>query len=95
MTEDEVNIVCKSWLETNGYKYKGILNAKPKLKAETNGYGQVPVPTNGNSQVLIDHQGVNDKNRSIIWIEAKGSGVGMSQLLEGFTRVCYACYKNA
>lgn len=91
MTENEVNIVSKQWLENNGYKYKGILNAKPKGNYDI-GYGQVPVPTDSNSQILIDHQGVNDKDKSIIWIEAKGSDVGMSQLLEGFIRVAYACY---
>jgi hypothetical protein len=91
MLEDEVNLVCKKWLEANNYKYKGILNTRPNSKANVNGYGQVPIP-DGYKQVLIDHCGINDKERNLIWIEAKGSDVGMSQLLEGFIRMAYACY---
>ena len=63
MTEDEVNIKCKEWLIFHGYKYHGVLNV---------GMGQVPVP-DGNRQVLLDHQGFNDKNKQLVWIEAKGS----------------------
>ena len=91
MTEDEVNIVCKKWLINNGYNYKGVLNVKPQLNANINGYGQVPVP-DGNNQVLIDHQGINDREKSIIWIEAKGENDPFSELLQGFIRVTYACY---
>jgi len=91
MTENEVNKVCKQWLEANGYHYKGILNAKPKVTPEANGYGQVPVP-DGKGQVLIDHQGVNDKDKTILWIEAKGESDPFSELLQGFIRVAYACY---
>jgi len=95
VTEDEVNIVCKKWLEDCDYAYKGILNAKPKTSQERNGkdtgWGQVPVP-DGKSQCLIDHQGISDKDRSIIWIEAKGEGDAFSELLQGFIRVLYACY---
>lgn len=91
MTEDEVNISCKHWIESQKFKYKGVLNTKPKTEYEPNGYGQVPVP-DGNRQVLLDHQGIKDSPIDLIWIEAKGSDVGMSQLLEGFTRMAYAVY---
>jgi len=91
MTEDEVNIRCREWLEGQGYKYKGILNARPVDVANDTGYGQVPVP-DGFSQVLIDHQGHNDRTKDLIWIESKGSGVNFSELLEGFIRTVYACY---
>jgi hypothetical protein len=82
MTEDQVNQRCKSWLISQGYKYKGILNL---------GLGQVPVP-DGNRQVLLDHQGFNDHTKELVWIEAKGSGVNFSELLEGFIRTCYGIY---
>lgn len=95
MTEDEVNLVCQQWLVSNGYAYKGILNVKPKITKERNGknsgWGQVAVP-DGKGQVLIDHQGISDKDRSIIWIEAKGGGDAFSELLQGFIRLLYACY---
>lgn len=98
MTENEVNQVCKDWLEAQGYNYKGVLNAKPPTTADRNGkdtgYGQVPVP-DGIGQVLIDHQGVNDKSRTILWIEAKGGGDNFSELLQGFIRVAYACYHGS
>lgn len=82
MTEDEVNIRCKEWLLAKGFTYKGILNK---------GRGQVPVP-DGNRQVLLDHQGIKDKPIDLVWIEAKGSGVNFSELLEGFTRTVYAIF---
>jgi len=90
-TENEVNVKCREWLGKNGYKYKGILNAKPEKSTDENGFGQVPIP-DGTRSVLIDHQGVRDRPVDLIWIEAKGSDVGMSQLLEGFIRMVYACY---
>lgn len=90
MKEDEVNLKCREWLEKQGYDYKGILNAKPKGIKE-NGWGQVPIP-DGIGQVLIDHQGKKDRQVDLIWIEAKGSGVNFSTLLEGYIRVVYACY---
>ena len=91
MTENEVNEKCKEWLLVSGFKYKGVLNTKPDEAADPNGYGQVPVP-DGTRDVLIDHQGVNDRERSLIWVEAKGDDCGMSDLLQGFIRVVYACY---
>ena len=95
MTENEVNAVCQKWIEANGYKYKGVLNCRPSRAKERNGkdvgWGQVPVP-DGLGQVLIDHQGVLDKDKSIIWIEAKGEDDAFSELLQGFIRVLYACY---
>ncbi len=92
MTEDEVNLKCKAWIENNGFKYKGVLNLGcSKIKSRDTGFGQVSIP-DGTRSVLIDHQGHNDRTKDLIWIEAKGSGVGMSQLLEGFIRVVYACY---
>jgi len=83
MTEDEVNVKCREWIEKRGFKYKGVLNK---------GLGQVPIPL-GERSVLIDHQGVNDRERNLIWIEAKGD-VNLSQLLEGFIRVTYAVYEG-
>ena len=83
MNEDEVNLKCREWIEKRGYKYKGILNK---------GLGQVPIPT-GERTVLIDHQGINDRERDLVWIEAKGD-VNLSQLLEGFIRVTYAVYEG-
>lgn len=80
--KDEVNIGCREWLEKRGFKYKGILNV---------GFGQVPVP-DGNRQVLLDHQGFSVTTQELIWIEAKGSGVNFSELLEGFIRTCYGVY---
>lgn len=82
MTEDEVNKWVEGWLIERGYKYKGILNV---------GLGQVPVP-DGTRQVLLDHQGVKDNPIDLVWIEAKGSGVNLSQLLEGFIRVVYGVF---
>lgn len=92
MTENEINLKVKEWLISNGFAYKGVLNAKPKKEAYENGYGQVCVP-DGNRCVLIDHTGHKDYPVvDLIWIEAKGSGVGMSTLLEGFSRMAYAVY---
>lgn len=84
MTEDEVNIYCREWLISKGYKYKGILNQ---------GLGQVPVP-DGTRSVLIDHQGFRDDLPDLIWIEAKGSELNLSELLEGFIRVNYAVFEG-
>lgn len=57
------------------------------------GYGQVPVPLpNGSRSILIDHQGVKDNPIDLLWIEAKGSGDNLSELLEGFVRLCAAIY---
>lgn len=85
MTENDVNIAVRDWLLQKGFNYKGILNA---------GKGQVAVP-DGYKQVLIDHMGVNDKEQYHIWVEAKGSDVGLSRLLEGFLRVQYAVWYGA
>ena len=82
MTENEVNKKCKTWLEKRNYSYKGILNA---------GKGEVPVP-DGKNQVYIDHQGINNFTKDLIWIEAKGQDDNISELLQGFIRVLYACY---
>jgi len=84
MTEDEVNILCREWLISKGYKYKGILNK---------GLGQVPVP-DGTRQVLIDHCGIRDNPIDLVWIEAKGSDLNLSELLEGFIRVNYAVFEG-
>jgi len=92
MTENEIDHKVKEWLLSNGYKYKGILNTRPKEKANPNGYGQIPAP-DSTRNVLIDHQGIKDyPTVDLIWIESKGSGVGMSTLLEGFSRMAYAVY---
>jgi hypothetical protein len=94
MTEDEVNRVVEKWLISQGYKYKGV-NKTRKLsrrdKHSDNNVGQVPVP-DGYRQVLIDHQGIMDNPIDLLWVEAKGSNTGMSQLLEGFIRMAYAVY---
>lgn len=93
MTEEEVNILVKVWLLSQGYSYKGILNARPKNGINSIGWGQVPIPDGSNPpSVLIDHQGIKDRNHEIIWIEAKGGSCGMSDLLQGFIRMAYACY---
>ncbi len=93
MTEDEVNISVKKWLESHNYKYKGILNyGNGKINPSNTGFGQVLVPLPSRERlILIDHTGHNDYTKDLIWVEAKGE-VGMSQLLEGFTRVVCACY---
>jgi len=91
MTENEINEKVKEWLTSQGYVYKGVLNAKPKEGANPNGYGQVAVP-DGTRDVLIDHTGHKDRPVDLIWIEAKGSGIGLSMLLQGFARVGYAVY---
>ena len=83
MTEDEVNLKVKEWLENHSYHYKGILKK---------GLGQVPVPDGIGRFVLIDHQGIKDKPIELVWIEAKGSGCNLSELLEGFIRTVYAVY---
>lgn len=84
MTEEEVNVRCREWLISKGYKYKGILNR---------GKGQVPVP-DGTRNLLIDHQGIRDDIPDLIWVEAKGSDLNLSELLEGFIRVTYAVYQG-
>lgn len=95
MKEEEVNVVCKKWIEDNNYKYKGVLNKRPRSYKERNGvkngWGQVPVP-DGIGNVLIDHQGIGDVDSSLIWIEAKGERDSFSELLQGFIRIIYACY---
>jgi len=91
MTENEINEKVREWLTQRGYSYKGVLNTKPKEGANSNGYGQVVVP-DGTRNVLIDHTGHRDRPVDLIWIEAKGSGVGLSMLLQGFSRVGYAVY---
>jgi len=85
MTENEVNLKCRDWLISQGYAYKGVLN---------DGKGDVPVP-DGYNQVRIDHQGIHDRNHDLIWVEAKGSNAGMSDLLEGFIRMVYGCWHGA
>jgi len=82
MTEDEVNLRVKGWLKNHSFHYKGILNK---------GLGQVPIP-DGNRQVLLDHQGIKTSPPDLLWIEAKGSDVSFSQLLEGFIRTIYAVF---
>lgn len=116
MTENDVNLACKQWLEAKGFKYKGILKSKAmkakstsdqptelesKLQntkhatvsiAKSSGFGQVPVP-DGSRSVLIDHAGISDRYPpDLLWIEAKGSGLSLSELLEGFIRVAYAVW---
>jgi len=90
MTENQVNQVVEKWLTLKGFRYKGV-NKSRKLAKDNINVGQVPIP-DGSRQVLIDHQGIKDKPIDLIWVEAKGSDVGMSKLLEGFARVGYACY---
>lgn len=84
MTEDEVNLEVKRWLTGHHFRYKGILNK---------GLGQVPVP-DGTRNVLIDHQGFRDDLPDLVWVEAKGSDLNLSQLLEGFIRVTYAVFEG-
>jgi len=84
MTENEVNLKVKEWILGSGYThYKGILNI---------GKGQVPIPTTGGREVLIDHQGFDDFAKELVWVEAKGGGDNLSELFEGFIRVVAACY---
>ncbi len=101
MTEDQVNIACRKWLEGQGFKYKGVLNSfangkrgRNKFNGDDEPYGQVPVPDGSERgrAVLLDHQGVKDRPIELIWIEAKGSDVNFSTLLEGFIRMAYAVY---
>lgn len=95
MTENEINEKVREWLTKQGFIYKGVLNTKPKEDADSNGYSQIAVP-DGTRNVLIDHTGHKDHPTiDLIWIEAKGSGVGMSALLEGFSRMAYAVYHGA
>lgn len=91
MTENQVNKEVEKLLISQGYKYKGVNKSRKLTTKDIVNVGQVPIP-DGTRQVLIDHQGIKDQPIDLIWIEAKGSGVGMSQLLEGFSRVGYACY---
>lgn len=95
MTEDQVNVQVRAWLERQGYTYKGILNTKPSSRANPNGYGQVPVPDGSiPPAVLIDHTGHKDRPVDLVWVEAKG-GRYLSDMLQGFIRVAYACYHGA
>jgi hypothetical protein len=98
MTEDEVNLKVKEWLKSHSFRYKGVCKTKGKSinnnQAKHRGFGQVAVPDgigNGRS-VLLDHQGFSDQTKELFWIEAKGSGVNFSELLEGFVRTVYAIY---
>lgn len=96
MTENEINERVKDWLVGQGFTYKGVLNGKPKEDARPDGYGQVSVPDGNARSVLIDHTGHKDYPVvDLVWVEAKGSGVGLSMLLQGFVRVAYACYYGA
>ena len=79
MTEGEVNETVKSWLEAHNYHYKGICRN-----------GQVPVPIE-RVTILIDHQGEKLTPPQRLWVEAKGD-VNMSELLEGFVRLCFAVF---
>lgn len=91
MTENQVNLAVEKWLLSQCYKYKGV-NKSRKVAKDENSVGQIPVP-DGLRQVLIDHQGIKDVPEiDLIWIEAKGSNVGMSALLEGFIRMVYAVW---
>lgn len=120
MTEDEVNLKVREWLENHSFHYKGILNTrdgnsnqrkseryKPSqyitrygtatnqaYNSKETGYGQVPVPLpDGSRSILIDHQGISDKYPpKLVWVEAKGSDNNLSELLEGFIRLCAAIY---
>lgn len=70
----------------------GTATTKPIISKQR-GYGQVPVPLpDGSRSILIDHQGFKTTPISLIWIEAKGSGDNLSELLEGFIRLCAAIY---
>lgn len=91
MTEDQVNTIVEKWLLSKGYKYKGVCKNR-KIAQKENSVGQIPVP-DGTRQVLIDHQGVKDApNIDLLWIEAKGGGDNLSELLQGFIRVIYAVW---
>jgi hypothetical protein len=79
MTEGKVNETVKSWLEAHDYHYKGICRN-----------GQVPVPIEG-VRILIDHQGEKLTPAERLWVEAKGE-VKMSEVLEGFVRLCFAVF---
>lgn len=61
--------------------------------SKKSGFGQVPVP-DGTRSVLIDAQGFRDDIPDLVWVEAKGSGLNLSELLEGFIRVNYAVYEG-
>lgn len=61
--------------------------------SKSQGYGQVPVPLpDGSRSILIDHQGFRDDIPDLLWVEAKGGGDNLSELLEGFIRLCVAIY---
>lgn len=81
MTEQEVNEKVREWLLANGFRYKGVLSS-----------GDVPAP-DGYRRVRIDHQGYRDSfPPEVLWVEAKGSGTSLSELLEGFIRLAYAMW---
>jgi len=91
MTENQVNLAVEKWLKDNKYHYKGVCKSRQIAKDE-NSVGQIPVP-DGTRQVLIDHQGVKDTPTiDLLWIEAKGGGDNLSELLQGFIRVTYAVW---
>lgn len=106
MKEEEVNKRVKTWLEEQGYTYKGVLKN-----------GDVAVP-DGKRDVLIDAQGVRlidnegkvakfeegkgyknsgdikDCQFETCWVEGKGENANFSELLEGFIRTLYAVWHS-
>ena len=89
MIEEEVHPLSQKYLLEKGFtSYKGVMT-----KNGCYGSGDVPVPTQNDNKVQIDHQGEKrEKNQWVrFWIEDKGS-CNLSTVLEGFSRICYAIY---
>jgi len=89
MIEDEVHPLSKLFLEKKGFKdYKGVCTKNGEY-----GSGDVPVPTEHDNKVQIDHLGEQRSGPEWLrlWIEDKGS-CNLSTILEGFSRICYAVY---
>lgn len=101
ITEDKIHLLSKKWIDMLGYtEYKGVCN-KNKTYAivydKTNEMPlgkDVPVPHEiFTNMIQIDHQAekIVNNQRERRWIEDKGN-IGMSKILEGFIRVCFAVY---
>jgi len=79
LIEPDVNQRVKEWAIQNGYIYKGVRSN-----------GEVPVPTTLGNDVKIDAQLEKSPNERI-WVEGKGD-VGMSALIQGLGRLCFAIF---
>lgn len=98
MKEEETYPLVKRYILNKKLEYMGICNKNKKITSKFNGEqipvgAEVPVPTIFKEKVYIDHRGHN--NGYNLWIECKGSNHGLSKILEGFIRVCYAVSNGA